>query len=75
MLLNHALTDLATDGKGQDRTELLVSRLVRMHWDKYQFEQTKVEYRDKFRSDLADDVDKYVRGEDMRNACLNMCEA
>lgn len=74
MLLQHALSDLASDGKGQDRTELLISRLVRMHWEKKEFHRIKEEYKTKFRSSLEDDVEKYVRNQDTRDACLGLCE-
>ncbi|KAF2103968.1 Annexin [Rhizodiscina lignyota] len=76
LLLRHALTDLSAEegGKGQDRTELLISRLVRMHWDQQQFRDTKDEYYEKYHKYLEDDIERYVRGEDMREACLNLCE-
>lgn len=68
--------DLSSDdgSKGQDRVELLISRLVRMHWDRAQFRQIKDEYREKYRRFLEEDVERYVKGEDMREACLNLCE-
>lgn len=77
LLLNHALMDLSSEGdgsKGQDRVELLISRLVRMHWDRPQFRHIKDEYREKYGRFLEEDIERHVKGEDMREACLNLCE-
>ena len=82
MLLHHALTDLiepssreTTSSKHdrQQRYELLVSRLVRLHWDRMHFERVKAEYEDKYGRVLEEDVEEATRG-DFREFCLAVCQ-
>lgn len=59
----------------KDRYELLISRLVRLHWDQMHFMRVKLEYKEKYRHYLEEDVEEYVKGEDFREFCLVMCES
>ena len=64
MLLNHALNDIAAKNKDDDlRYELLISRLVRVHWDRPHMERVKRAYVERFRKHLQDDVEKATKGD------------
>lgn len=67
-------TDVKESGK-KGRYELLISRLVRLHWDRMHFMRVKLEYKDKYGHYLENDVEDLVRGEDFREFCLVMCES
>lgn len=60
LLLNHALTLSKSDSI---RTELLISRLVRYHWDRQHFEAIKREYRNRYGTDLQRAVADGTKGE------------
>ncbi|CAD6446114.1 6dbff52a-dbf0-40ac-be83-2c0013d21af8 [Sclerotinia trifoliorum] len=60
LLVHHALTLSTRDPL---RTELLISRLVRYHWDRKHLEEVKREYRDRYGIEMQDDVVKGVRGD------------
>ena len=60
MLLNHALTASKRDDL---RKELLISRLVRYHWDNAHMIQVKKAYRDQYGRDLQEAVKEASRGE------------
>jgi Annexin len=62
----------STDRK--DRYELLISRLVRLHWERMHMMRVKDDYREKYGRYLEEDVEDYVRGEDLREFCLGLCE-
>ncbi|KAI4604437.1 hypothetical protein KJ359_000575 [Pestalotiopsis sp. 9143b] len=53
LLINHALT---ASKKDHLRRELLISRLVRFHWDRHHMAAVKRAYRDRYHVDLADAV-------------------
>jgi hypothetical protein len=61
--------------KRKDRYELLISRLVRLHWERMHFMRVKEEYKEKYGHYLEEDVEDYVKGEDFREFCLVMCES
>ncbi|KIW00975.1 uncharacterized protein PV09_07498 [Verruconis gallopava] len=63
------------DPPRKDRYELLISRLVRLHWDRMHFMRVKLEYRDKYGHYVEEDIEDYVRGEDFKEFCLVMCES
>jgi hypothetical protein len=67
-------SDIKESGK-KDRYELLISRLVRLHWDKMHFMRVKLEYKDKYGHYLEEDIEEWVRGGDFREFCLEMCES
>ncbi|KAJ8058865.1 hypothetical protein OCU04_011848 [Sclerotinia nivalis] len=60
LLVHHALTLSTRDPL---RTELLISRLVRYHWDRKHLEEVKREYRDRYGIDMQEAVGQGVRGD------------
>ncbi|KAF2970881.1 hypothetical protein GQX73_g2657 [Xylaria multiplex] len=60
LLLHHALTASKKDGL---RRELLISRLVRFHWDRRHLTAIKKAYRERYHEDLADAVRDGTSGE------------
>ncbi len=58
LLLHQALAETS-----KDRIELLVSRLVRFHWEPQHFEKIKVDYRKKYGSRLEHDIAQGTNGE------------
>ncbi|CRK44788.1 hypothetical protein BN1723_006314 [Verticillium longisporum] len=60
LLLNHALTASKRDGL---RKDLLISRLVRYHWDHAHMEAIKRAYRERYRVDLQEAVREGTSGE------------
>ncbi|KAE9985373.1 hypothetical protein BLS_008312 [Venturia inaequalis] len=67
--------DVTKDKVKKDRYELLISRLVRLHWERLHFLRVKEEYKDKYGHFLEEDVEDYVRGDDFREFCLVLCES
>ncbi|QDS68196.1 hypothetical protein FKW77_010536 [Venturia effusa] len=59
----------------KDRYELLISRLVRFHWERLHLMRVKEEYKHKYGRFLEEDVEFYVRGDDFREFCLVLCES
>ncbi|KAI8956611.1 Annexin [Daldinia sp. FL1419] len=60
LLLHHALT---ASRKDQLRRELLISRLVRFHWDRHHMTAIKKAYHDRYGEELADAVKEGTSGE------------
>ncbi|KAI0125157.1 annexin ANXC4 [Xylariales sp. AK1849] len=60
LLIHHALS---TSKKDQLRRELLISRLVRYHWDRHHMAAVKKAYRERYGSDLREDVKDGTSGE------------
>ncbi|KAI8632964.1 Annexin [Xylariaceae sp. FL1651] len=60
LLLHHALTTSKKDGL---RRELLISRLIRFHWDRRHLAAIKKAYRERYHEDLADAVHDGTSGE------------
>ncbi|KAI1114676.1 Annexin [Nemania sp. NC0429] len=60
LLLHHALTATKKDGL---RRELLISRLVRFHWDRRHLVAIKKAYRERYGEDLSDAVRDGTSGE------------
>ncbi|KAF2453102.1 hypothetical protein BDY21DRAFT_311131 [Lineolata rhizophorae] len=58
----------------RQRHELLISRLVRLHWDRPHWARVKAEYRDRYGAHVEDDIEDATRG-DFREFCLSLCEA
>ncbi|KAL8935432.1 MAG: hypothetical protein Q9216_005424, partial [Gyalolechia sp. 2 TL-2023] len=67
LLLHQAINETS-----KDRTELLVSRLVRFHWEPKHLEKVKQEYRRKYGSKLEHDLQESTRG-DFGEFCLELC--
>ncbi|WEW57473.1 hypothetical protein PRK78_002940 [Emydomyces testavorans] len=53
LLLHHAI---AESGTGRDRAELLISRLVRMHWEPQHLERVKAEYKRRYGKYVEDHI-------------------
>ncbi|KAI8944038.1 Annexin [Xylaria longipes] len=60
LLLHHALTASKKDGL---RRELLISRLVRFHWDRRHLAAIKKAYRERYREDLSEAVREGTSGQ------------
>jgi len=74
MLLRHAIDDISAH-KDELRYELLISRLVRFHWDRTgHLERVKTEYYEKYHAELEDDVEDATRG-DFREFVLELCQS
>lgn len=73
LLLHHAIQDIAEKNREEElRYELLISRLVRLHWDKPHLAKVKKAYYDKYKVQLEDDIDDATHGdfaEFMRELC------
>ena len=67
--------DVKEASKKKERYELLISRLVRLHWDRMHFMRTKLEYKDKYGSYLEDDIEDHVKGHDFADFCIELCES
>lgn len=74
LLLQHAIKDIAQHNKDDElRYELLISRLVRMHWDKMHLARVKKEYYDKYRMTLENALEEATKG-DFREFMCELCE-
>lgn len=74
LLLQHAIKDIADKNRDDDlRYELLISRLVRMHWDKTHMTRVKREYYEKYRVTLEDAIEEATRG-DFREFMCELCD-
>ncbi|KIW78097.1 hypothetical protein Z517_07930 [Fonsecaea pedrosoi CBS 271.37] len=60
LLLHQAINETAP---GKERTELLISRLVRMHWEPKHLERVKAVYRERYRCSVEEDVKREVWGQ------------
>ncbi|KAK7537032.1 uncharacterized protein J3D65DRAFT_362515 [Phyllosticta citribraziliensis] len=57
----------------QHRYELLISRLVRLHWDRRHLQRVKLEYVEKYGVLLEEDLEEATKG-DFREFCLALCD-
>lgn len=60
LLLRQAIAETAP---GKDRVELLISRVVRIHWEPKHMERVKMEYFKRYKSDVRSDLEREVKGE------------
>ncbi|KAF1947264.1 Annexin [Clathrospora elynae] len=58
----------------QQRFELLISRLVRLHWDRLHLLKVKTEYEEKYGRVVEEDVEEATKG-DFREFCIALCQA
>ncbi|KAF1824485.1 Annexin [Dissoconium aciculare CBS 342.82] len=73
LLLQHAIQDIAAHNKDDElRYELLISRLVRLHWDRAHLTRVKREYYDKYRITLEQALDQATKGE-FREFVVGLC--
>jgi hypothetical protein len=72
LLLHHAIVDVGDRGghsnnndhaKDELRYELLISRLVRLHWDRSLLVKVKRAYSDKYGRPLDEDLEDATRGD------------
>jgi len=64
LLLRHAIDDVAEKNKDEElRYELLISRLVRLHWDKVHLIRVKREYEVKYKATLEEDLEEAAKGD------------
>ena len=74
LLLHHAINDIASHNRDDDlRYELLISRLVRFHWDRTHLARVKREYFEKYGNTLEDDIEDATKG-DFRDFMIELCE-
>ncbi|KAF4553199.1 Hypothetical protein D9617_7g029260 [Elsinoe fawcettii] len=74
LLLRHAIQDIADHNKDEElRYELLISRLVRFHWDKAHLERIKREYYAKTGRTLEGDISAATKG-DLRDFLKELCD-
>ena len=68
LLLHQALAETS-----KDRAELLMSRLIRYHWEPKHLERIKVEYKKRYGSRVEVDVEEGTKGE-FGEFCLALCQ-
>jgi hypothetical protein len=68
LLIHQALAETS-----KDRTELLISRLVRFHWEPKHLERIKVEYRRKYGNAMEIDIKDGTKG-DFSEFCVGLCK-
>lgn len=74
LLLRHAIKDVQDRSSDELRYELLISRLVRLHWDKVHLRRVKDGYEQKYGTELKGDIDKATSGP-FADYCYNLCKA
>ncbi|KAF2486060.1 hypothetical protein BDY17DRAFT_320887 [Neohortaea acidophila] len=74
LLLRHAIEDVAEKNKDEElRYELLISRLVRLHWDKVHLLRVKREYESKRGQSIEEDIQKASKG-DLADFLCALCQ-
>lgn len=68
LLLHQALEETS-----KDRSDLLVSRLVRFHWEKNHLERIKTAYKQKYGERLESAIDEGTKG-DFGDFCVALCK-
>jgi len=58
----------------KNRYELLISRLVRLHWDYSHMMKVKEEYRDKYDAPVEHDIEDYVKKGEFQKFCLALLQ-
>ena len=75
MLLHHALADISSRNKAVElRYELLMSRLVRVHWEPKHLALVKESYRKRYRKSVEEEIKDGVAKGEFREFCLRLCE-
>ncbi|KAE8354264.1 hypothetical protein BDV28DRAFT_131383 [Aspergillus coremiiformis] len=76
LLLHQALRESQT---GKERSELLISRLVRLHWEPRHLEQVKSEFRrrygERLEEAIAEEVLTSTSGEDWGEFCIGLARS
>ncbi|KAI4720651.1 Annexin [Aureobasidium sp. EXF-10727] len=74
LLLRHAIDDISSHNRDEElRYELLISRLMRVHWDHAHLGRVKREYAEKYRKDLEHDVEDATKS-DFREFMYEICK-
>ncbi|KAJ4357431.1 uncharacterized protein N0V89_002006 [Didymosphaeria variabile] len=63
----------ASKHEKQQRFELLISRLVRLHWDRMHLQRVKMEYDEKYGRVVEEDIEEATKG-DFREFCIQLCQ-
>jgi hypothetical protein len=63
----------STKHERQQRFELLISRLVRLHWERLHFARVKGEYEEKYGRVVEEDIEEATKG-DFREFCIALCQ-
>ncbi|KAF2131973.1 Annexin [Dothidotthia symphoricarpi CBS 119687] len=58
----------------QQRVELLISRLVRLHWDRAHLMRVQTEYEEKYGRVVEEDLEEATKG-DFREFCIAICQS
>lgn len=58
----------------QQRFELLISRLVRLHWDRMHLLRVENEYEAKYGRVVEEDLEEATKG-DFREFCIAICQS
>lgn len=73
MLLRHAIDDIGSHNREEElRYELLISRLMRVHWEPAHLTRVKREYVEKYRKELEHDVEDATKS-DFREFMYEIC--
>ncbi|KAJ5306318.1 hypothetical protein N7508_005333 [Penicillium antarcticum] len=76
LLLHQALRESRS---GRERSELLISRLVRLHWEPRHLEQVKVEYRrrygERLEEAIAEEILALQGGQDWGEFCIELARS
>ncbi|KAH0354253.1 Annexin, partial [Aureobasidium melanogenum] len=74
LLLHHAISDISTHNHTEElRYELLISRLIRVHWDQAHLARVKREYVEKYHKELDQAVEDATKG-DFREFMFEICK-
>ena len=66
-------TSSTSNHERQQRYELLISRLVRLHWERMHLARVKTEYEEKYGRVVEEDVVDATKG-DFREFCVQLCQ-
>lgn len=70
LLIHHALT---TSKRDELRRELLISRLVRFHWDGHHMVAIKAAYRSRYNKDMQEAIREATSSFDWGLFCRELC--
>jgi len=74
LLLRHAIDDIGSHNREEElRYELLISRLMRVHWEFAHLTRVKREYVEKYRKELEHDVEDATKS-DFREFMYEICK-
>lgn len=73
LLLHQAV---AESGTGKDRAELLISRLVRLHWEPRHLAKVKYEYHRRYGKEIEDAIlDEVGKESEWGGFCVELAES